>query len=282
MYLAELHGKLSKSVEHQEDILTSNVFSFFKYSRRDIFLKNYLKRLLGKQFTIDELLNAEFIFWPTYNDNTEPDLIIIVGNYYLLFEAKYHSDFGKRSLTKKDQISREIEGGCLEARRLNKKFIYVAITADSIYRKEKFPPSLLNMPEKFIWTNWQAISSLIEQLIYDNGELEKHEYFHALDLYELLDKKNLRSFAGYNLKGKFKHYDQIFFDVDSSKYRGSFIGFVDSLSTVKLIGTVPSTIYYLSQNNLRNRCFFDNLKGSLRIIIPSHDKLFFHRRLYGK
>ena len=161
MYLAELHGKLSKSVEHQEDILTSNVFSFFKYSRREFFLKNYLKGLLGIQFTVDELKNAEFIFWSTYNDNTEPDLIIIVGKYYLLFEAKYHSDFGKESQTKKNQISREIEGGCLEARRLNKKFIYVAITADSIYRKEKFPPSLLNIPEIFIWTNWQAISSLI-------------------------------------------------------------------------------------------------------------------------
>ena len=248
--------------------MTSNVFSFFKYSRRDIFLKNYLKRLLGKQFTNDELLNAEFIFWPTYNDNTEPDLIIIVGNYYLLFEAKYHSDFGKGSLTRKDQISREIEGGCLDARRLNKKFIYVAITADSIYRKEKFPNFLVNMPEKFKWTNWQSISLLIEQLIHDNGELEKHEYWHALDLYELLDKKNLRSFAGYNLKGKFKHYDQVFFDVDSSKYRGSFIGFVDSLSNVKLIGTVPSTIYYLYQNRLQNRCFFDSLKDSLPINIP--------------
>jgi hypothetical protein len=87
-----------------------------------------------------------------YNDSTEPDLVIIVGNYYLLFEAKYFSDFGKESLTKKDQITREIEGGYLEAMQLNKKFIYIAITADSIYRQEKFPPSIRRMQGEFEWT----------------------------------------------------------------------------------------------------------------------------------
>ena len=45
MYLAELRGKLSSRVERMEDILTSNGFSFFKYSTRDIFLKNYLNKL---------------------------------------------------------------------------------------------------------------------------------------------------------------------------------------------------------------------------------------------
>jgi len=40
MYLAEICGKLSSKVEGIEDILTSNVFSFFKYSKRTIFLKS--------------------------------------------------------------------------------------------------------------------------------------------------------------------------------------------------------------------------------------------------
>ena len=34
MYLAEIHGKLSMENENKEDILTSNVFSFFKYANR--------------------------------------------------------------------------------------------------------------------------------------------------------------------------------------------------------------------------------------------------------
>lgn len=45
MYLAELRGKLSSRIERMEDVLTSNVFSFFKYSNRDIFLRKYLNEL---------------------------------------------------------------------------------------------------------------------------------------------------------------------------------------------------------------------------------------------
>jgi hypothetical protein len=40
MYIAELKGKLSLTDERKEDILTSNVFSFFKYSTRKVFLKD--------------------------------------------------------------------------------------------------------------------------------------------------------------------------------------------------------------------------------------------------
>jgi hypothetical protein len=93
MYIAELKGKLSSRIERSEDVLTSNVFSFFKYAPRDIFLSRLLS-LLGINLTDDELDNAEFIFWPTYEDGTEPDLVLLVGRYYILFEAKYFSDFG--------------------------------------------------------------------------------------------------------------------------------------------------------------------------------------------
>ena len=86
MYLAELHGKLSSRLERMEDILTSNVFSFFKYSTRDIFLKGYLNTM-GFDISEQEANRAEFIFWPRYEENTEPDLVIIVGDYYLLIEA---------------------------------------------------------------------------------------------------------------------------------------------------------------------------------------------------
>ncbi len=66
MYLAELHGKLSSRVERMEDILTSNVFSFFKYSSRDIFLKGYLNKL-GFQVSAKEAEEAEFKFWPVFD-----------------------------------------------------------------------------------------------------------------------------------------------------------------------------------------------------------------------
>jgi hypothetical protein len=43
MYLAELKGKLPSKLAESEDMLTSNVFSFFKYSNRS----RYLKRLMS-------------------------------------------------------------------------------------------------------------------------------------------------------------------------------------------------------------------------------------------
>ena len=129
MYIAELKGKIPSNLEKMEDLLTSNVFSFFKYSKREIFLKILLEKLQVK-VTRNELNNAEFFFWPSYEDNTEPDLVIIVGNYYLLFESKYFSDFAKETQKTQKQIIREVNGGLNESKLLNKSFIYIAITAD--------------------------------------------------------------------------------------------------------------------------------------------------------
>jgi hypothetical protein len=61
MYLAELHGKLRHDQENQEDILTSNVFSFFKYADRKIFLFSFL-RMLDLSITQEQAQNAEFRF----------------------------------------------------------------------------------------------------------------------------------------------------------------------------------------------------------------------------
>jgi len=59
MYQAELKGKLSSSTERMEDILTSNVFSFFKHSNRKIYLKELLNKL-NIQTSGKELEEAEF------------------------------------------------------------------------------------------------------------------------------------------------------------------------------------------------------------------------------
>lgn len=72
MYIAEIRGKIPSEFEHKEDVLTSNVFSFFKYASRAIFLGPFLE-MLGITATEKDLEDAEFIFWPTYEDGTEPD-----------------------------------------------------------------------------------------------------------------------------------------------------------------------------------------------------------------
>ena len=129
MYLAELRGKLSSRLERSEDILTSNVFSFFKYADHNIFLKSLLE-MLNIDISNANLEDAEFHFWPRYADNTEPDLVIIVGNHYLLFEAKYLSSFEWIENKELSQLNREIRGGLFESKALNKEFHLIAVTAE--------------------------------------------------------------------------------------------------------------------------------------------------------
>ena len=92
MVIAELHGKLSSKLQDMEDILTSNVFSFFKYTNRTIFLNGFLKKL-GFVFAETELQTAEFRFWPSLDDHTEPDLVLLIGKKYIMVEAKYFASF---------------------------------------------------------------------------------------------------------------------------------------------------------------------------------------------
>jgi len=197
MYLAELRGKLSSRIEGMEDILTSNAFSFFKYSSREIFLKEYL-RILDFNISTQEAKEAEFKFWPRFEDNTEPDLVLIVGKYYLLIEAKYFSEFGGETKKSKSQLLRELENGGLEAKTLDKDFRLIAITADYYYKANKFKLIPASFDHRFKWTNWQKIALLLNTVLESNIAIKEQEREFALDLYNLLDRKNLRDFGGLN------------------------------------------------------------------------------------
>jgi len=250
MYLAELRGKLSSRVERMEDILTSNVFSFFKYSNRDIFLRNYLNELKFKVST-KEAEEAEFKFWPVFEDGTEPDLVIIVGEYYLLIEAKYFSGFGEKTETTDDQLKREIKGGQLEAFSYGKEFYLIAITADYYYKKDKFVVIPQEFHPHFKWTNWQSVSSFLDNILSSNPNIKGPERDFCLDLYNLLDKKHLRSFQNITYNGPLlKDYSSIFFNAKTAKLRGDFIGFVDSLSLTKGLKPVRKTVFFSSSKRI--------------------------------
>lgn len=246
MYLAELHGKLSSRIERMEDVLTSNVFSFFKYSNRDIFLKKYLNKL-GFNVSIREAEEAEFRFWPVFEDGTEPDLVIIVGKYYLLIEAKYFSGFRKKTETTDDQLKREIKGGQLDAFSYGKEFYLIAITADYYYKKDKFEVIPQKFRPHFKWTSWQSVSSFIDNILSSNLNINGPKRDFGLDLYNLLDKKHLRSFQSITYNGPLlKDYKSIFFDAKTAKLRGDFIGFVESLSLTKGLKPVGKTVFFSS------------------------------------
>jgi len=246
MYLAELHGKLSSRVERMEDILTSNVFSFFKYSTRGIFLKNYLNKL-GFNISDQEAEEAEFRFWPVFEDGTEPDLVIIVGNYYLLIEAKYFSGFSEGTTKDEHQLLREIRNGKLDAKNYNKEFKLIAITADYYFKEYKFEVIPQNFRPHFKWTNWQLVSLFLDNILNCNSNIKGPERVFALDLYNLLDKKHLRDFQKITYIGSLlKRYISIFFDAKTAKLRGDFIGFVESLYLTERLKPVGKTVFFCS------------------------------------
>jgi hypothetical protein len=218
-----------------EDVLTSNVFSFFKYADRSLFLKRFLYDL-GFKVTDDAAQAATFCFWPTYENNTEPDLVIKAGSYYILFEAKYHSGFGIQTEKTEAQLVRELQGGVFEADAYKLQFALVAITADYVYRDT----ILSEIPGEYLqyvkWTNWQKVSALIEQVLNETKEIKDNERLFAEDLNGLLDKKNLRGYRGpgvlFDSIPNLLEREVIFFEAQTAKFRGDFIGFIESLSTV--------------------------------------------------
>ena len=206
---------------------------------------------LGFNISVGEAEDAEFRFWPVFEDGTEPDLVIIVGRYYLLIEAKYFSKFGKKTETTAEQLIREIKGGQLEAKNYNKEFKLIAITSDYYYKKYKFRAILPYHEKCFKWTNWQFVSSFVDKTLNRNISIMKSERSFALDLYYLLDKKHLRSFQSITYNGPLlKEYTSIFFDARTAKLRGDFIGFIDSLFLAKRLKPVEKTVFFSSTKRI--------------------------------
>jgi hypothetical protein len=226
MYVAELKGKLSTALERSEDILTSNVFSFFKYAARTVYLQKLLSQL-DITPTHQELEQAEFIFWPTFDDGTEPDLVIRVGRYYVLFEAKYLSGFGEESDCHAAQLVREFEGGLAVATADKREFLLVAITAHSTRPTEEFAGLPANVQSVLKWINWQAVARiLLEELEPPEADIPDRRL--AQDLYHLLDRRKLRGFLSFNRLAHpsvGERPDYLFFNPRSATYRGLFIGF---------------------------------------------------------
>lgn len=263
MYLAELRGKLSQNIERMEDVLTSNVFSFFKYSNREVFLRRFLNEL-GFDVSPGDVNEAQFVFWPRFDDNTEPDLIIVVGRYYLLVEAKYFSGFAGETAKTKAQLLREIEAGELDARNQNKEFWLLTVTADHYIKEYNFRDVPQNARNRFKWINWQKVSAFLYKILESDINIRGEEIAFARDLYDLLDKKSLRDFQGIDplivIDSNLNIHDVIFFDPRSARFRGDFIGFEQSLTVEKKISTIGTTIF---RDGRKRKFEFENKKGKL-------------------
>ena len=232
MYVAELQGKLSRKTERAEDVLTSNVFGFFKYADRRVYLKALLSAW-GLQPTPEELDAAEFQFWPSYDEKTEPDLVLLIGDHYILVEAKYYNGFGQAGKDRDSQPKREIDGGQKEAHSLGKSFLYVVVTADYYYKPELFEEAVSLAGDAFHWTSWQRIASVIVTCLEGEGG-PLADTGMAQDLLGLLARRHLRQFTSFELLETAAHAvtepaAQLFFDAGTAAFRGDFIGFPETL-----------------------------------------------------
>lgn len=275
MYMAELQGKVSERTEGQEDVLTSDVFSFFKYANRQVFLKGFLSKLLGIQVSDQEAVNAEFSFWTRYDDGTEPDLVITVGDYYILIEAKFRSKFDGENGEERSQLLREVRSGSLEACNLGKKFYIIALTADFSYKPENFQHIERQLRlHNFKWINWQRICGFLLEIV-EQENLPSTTQLFCQDLCKLLDKKNLRSFKDFRHvlsgKPKFQYPTRVFFVPETAAFRGDFIGFQTTLTYLSRMAESPGRIFFKGRPLFTNLSNVNELKGARERIFFSKE-----------
>ncbi|NPV54715.1 MAG: hypothetical protein HPY71_14565 [Firmicutes bacterium] len=255
MIEAELRGKLSRGIERSEDVLTSNVFSFLKYSDRGKCLRAYLEEALGLKVSEREAEEAEFRFWPSYDGGTEPDVVIIVGGYYLLFEAKYLSGFGAGDEVRDPQAEREARLGLKEAISLGKEFFFIPITADFYFKGDKGFVLTEKMMRYLKPTSWQRFAAFLENLLESGTLTSRNEIEFAEDLHELLDRKNLRGFYGYAIlagaKATLPEAEFLFYDARGSTFRGAFIGFAKTLATAERIDAPKRHLFMAERKMFR-------------------------------
>jgi hypothetical protein len=263
---AELRGKLPGGIRNLEDVLTSYVFSFLQYSSRSTFLGMFLKDV-GISVPVAELEAAEFRFWPTFPDGTEPDLVIVVGDHYVLFEAKLFTSFDPGASCRQPQVVREIEGGMEEAIREGKLFHFVAVTADSCFPREALGCYQQHAPV-MRWVNWQSIARLVLTQIEEHGAtLPDGEY--ARDLLTILDVRNLRGFRGFDaidMPVTARPPETLFLSAQTLAYRGEFLGFRAMLGDLPAVKPFMSPLFF-------SRLLFADLTGPP----ASPDQIFFGR-----
>ena len=280
--MAELRGKLSRglsdvdsekskvNLEEAEDILTSNVFGFLKYANRRVYLGGFLREL-ELSLSDQELDDADFQFWPTYPDGTEPDVVIIIGLYYILIEAKKNANFGTGSGDQQNQLYREYNEGVKAASAEGKEFILLTVTADYSFKLSKFGKAseIVSLP-CFRWISWQKFATNLNKVLEQHGT-KAPNLLLATDLLALLERKNLREFRSFdNLIYSHQPVESIFFSFATAVFRGGFIGFDSALP--KYTFSSRSTPIYFGQEK------FKGFKGVGAIVNPVDDVIFYQEK----
>ncbi len=198
MLVAELRGKAGK-ISRDEDMLTSNVFGTLKNIDRLRGLYALLQ-LAGIDVTPNEAMQATFSFWPKFHGGTEPDVVINTPRHVIVVEAKYMAALGADAT----QLPREFKYGT-DLAGAGKEFYLLAITAD-LARPEaldQFRGQLTQEEaQRVVWVNWQSVARIVGAML-ESGEVDDVSRRWAKDLWDLMDRKNLRGFRGFFTEGRY-------------------------------------------------------------------------------
>ena len=199
MLIAELRGKAGK-ISRDEDILTSNVFGTLNNIDRSRGLY-VLLRLADIDVTPNEAIQAKFSFWPKFHDGTEPDVLIEMPRHVIVVEAKYMSSLGADAT----QLAREFKCG-IDLAGPDKEVYLLAVTADLVRPEalDQFRDQLSDEKSpRVVWVNWQSIARIIGAIL-ESTDVDDVSKRWAKDLWDLMDRKNLRGFRGFFTEGRYE------------------------------------------------------------------------------
>ena len=197
----------------KEDVLTSNVFGILK--NIDITIFNALLREAGIEALHGE---PEFIFWPRYEDNTEPDLIVKTPTQYLIIEVKYLSDFDKGTNDKFPQLLREIYGAQKDRSSSDQQIIFLGITREEtinwttkIFLKPTYSDELKKYEPILHHLSWKKIYETLYQQLKVHQQEKEHTVSKAFlaDLVAYLETKEIGYIQENYREGK-RQFEYIF------------------------------------------------------------------------
>lgn len=244
MTIAELHGKLP-TLEAKEDLLTSDVFSTFRYLPVNRALIPFLRKAINTRSgqpisnVFTDCLTADYVFWPkTTRYKREPDVLILITRktkapIATIIEAKFYSGRSDANRTQSKQEFKAYDGDQLAEQYvdlmknemdLNKqqkqmlhesdhRFLLFVTAHDALPRKitdDSLNKLLKHDPNthSLYWINWQAAFDVAKETL-ETQILDDGQRFLLEDLRDLLQRKGLTSFQGFHPPAKLiqpKHY----------------------------------------------------------------------------
>ncbi|MDO8567437.1 MAG: hypothetical protein Q7R57_01830 [Dehalococcoidales bacterium] len=227
MFIAQLHNKLSRPEQDMEDLLTSNVFGVWRYLPVEIaqigllrFLKTACRLDQAEFHGPDKIKTLSVKFWPWIKEGdakgAEPDVLIEMVSsdqrkWLLLIESKYLSPKSSSADPldphPTDQLAREMQN--LRRVASTQKFdeyALIYVTAHTQIPKNDFSQAISELEtktgqgdsDKFYWTTWRMLPSIISDSINLCGE----PYATLLgDLREIICRMGLSFFNGMSIRG---------------------------------------------------------------------------------